>query len=49
MRILPSAPIEPSVAAVPGSGWSLNFGTIPSGNGSGEGGFVMTNGLVIAY
>jgi hypothetical protein len=38
-----------SSAAVPGAGWSLNFGAIPSGNGSGEGGFVMPNGLAICY
>ena len=38
-----------SASAIPGAGWSLNFGAIPvSGNGSGEGGFVMTNGLFIA-
>jgi hypothetical protein len=35
--------------AIPGAGWSLNFGAIPSGNGFGEGGFVMPNGLVIAW
>ena len=38
-----------SAGAVPGAGWSLNFGTIPSGNGAGEGGYVMTNGIVIAW
>ena len=39
-----------SAGAVPGAGWSLNFGAIPaSGNGGGEGGFVMPNGLVIAW
>ena len=38
-----------SATAVPGAGWSLNFGAIPaSGNGGGEGGFVMTNGIVVA-
>ena len=35
--------------AVPGAGWSLNFGAIPSGNGAGDGGFVMPNGIVIAW
>ena len=40
----------PSAGAVPGAGWSLNFGAIPaSGNGNGEGGFVMANGIVIAW
>ena len=38
-----------SAAAVPGAGWSLNFGALPSGNGAGEGGFVMPGGLVIAW
>ena len=39
-----------SAGAVPGAGWSLNFGAIPtSGNGAGEGGFVLPNGLVIAW
>ena len=38
-----------AAAAVPGAGWSLNFGAVPTGNGSGEGGFVMPNGLVIAW
>ncbi len=33
-----------------GAGWSLNFGAIPTGGyGAGEGGFVMTNGMVIAW
>ncbi|MEI7908681.1 MAG: CotH kinase family protein [Verrucomicrobiota bacterium] len=30
-------------------GWSLNVGPIPTGNGSGEGGFVMANGLIVAF
>lgn len=30
-------------------GWALNVGPIPEGNGDGEGGFVMANGLVIAF
>ena len=38
-----------SAGSVPGAGWSLNFGAIPSGNGAGEGGFVMTGGLTIAF
>ena len=39
-----------SAGDVPGAGWSLNFGTIPtSGNGTGEGGFVMPGGLSIAW
>ena len=39
-----------SAGAVPGAGWSLNFGAVPtSGNGAGEGGFVMTGGLSIAW
>lgn len=38
-----------SATAVPGAGWSLNFGAIPSGNGTGEGGFVMPGGIVIAW
>ena len=40
----------PDVYSLPGAGWSLNFGAIPaSGNGNGEGGFVMSNGIVIAW
>ena len=38
-----------SALVVPGAGWSLNFGAIPSGNGAGEGGFVMPNGIFIAW
>ncbi|MEO7318562.1 MAG: CotH kinase family protein, partial [Chthoniobacteraceae bacterium] len=38
-----------SPAAVPGAGWSLNFGAIPSGYGTGDGGFSMPNGIVIAW
>ena len=38
-----------TASAVPGAGWSLNFGVLPSGNGAGEGGFVMPNGIVIAW
>ena len=38
-----------SAGAVPGAGWSLNFGAIPAGNGTGEGGFVMPNGIVMAW
>ena len=38
-----------SATATPGAGWSLNFGAIPTGFGFGEGGFVMPNGLVIAW
>ena len=39
-----------SASAIPGAGWSLNFGVLPvSGNGGGEGGFVMTNGIVVAW
>ena len=44
-----------SAGAVPGAGWSLNFGEIipnsgiPNGNGAGEGGFVMSGGLTIAW
>jgi len=30
-------------------GWALNVGPIPDGNGDGEGGYVMANGLVIAF
>ena len=33
----------------PADGWSLNIGPIPAGNGGGEGGFVMTGGLFIAF
>ena len=35
--------------AGPGAGWSLNFGATPTGNGGGEGGFVMPNGITIAW
>ncbi len=39
-----------SAGAVPGAGWSLNFGAVPTtGNGTGEGGFVMTGGLSMAW
>ena len=38
-----------SATPPPGAGWSLNFGAIPSGNGVGDGGFVMPNGIVIAW
>ena len=38
-----------NVGTIPGAGWSLNFGTIPTGNGVGEGGFVMPNGIVMAW
>ena len=38
-----------TAGAIPGAGWSLNFGAIPSGNGAGEGGFVMPSGIVIAW
>jgi hypothetical protein len=33
----------------PADGWSINFGNIPAGFGGGEGGFVMTNGLAVAF
>ena len=33
----------------PADGWTLNFGAIPAGNGDGEGGFVMTGGIVISF
>jgi len=36
-------------SGTPADGISFNFGAIPAGNGSGEGGFVMSNGLVIAW
>ena len=36
--------------SLPGAGWSLNFGAVPaSGNGAGDGGFVMPNGIVVAW
>ena len=36
--------------SLPGAGWSLNFGAVPaSGNGAGDGGFVMANGIVVAW
>ena len=39
-----------SATAIPGAGWSFNFGAIPvSGDGSGEGGFTMPNGITIAW
>jgi CotH kinase protein/Lamin Tail Domain/Fn3 associated len=34
----------------PGSGWSLNFGAIPAaGNGSGDIGFSMANGMTVSF
>lgn len=33
----------------PADGWALNVGPIPAGNGDGEGGYVMSGGLVIAF
>ncbi|MDB6080155.1 MAG: hypothetical protein JWO82_3902, partial [Akkermansiaceae bacterium] len=33
----------------PADGWALNIGPIPAGNGDGEGGYVMSGGLVIAF
>src|SRR5678815_5752535 len=38
-----------SASGTPADGYSLNFGPIPAGNGGGEGGYVMPNGLVIAW
>ncbi|MEO8351069.1 MAG: CotH kinase family protein, partial [Chthoniobacteraceae bacterium] len=35
--------------ATPADGWSLSVGDIPAGNGDGEGGFPIANGLVIAW
>ena len=35
--------------AAPGEGVSFSFGAIPSNNGTGEGGFVMANGLSIVW
>jgi hypothetical protein len=36
-------------SGTPADGFSLNFGALPTDNGGGEGGFVMPNGLVIAW
>ena len=41
--------VRMSANGTPADGWSLNFGNVPAGDGSGEGGFVMPNGLVIAW
>lgn len=41
--------VQMSTTATAADGWSLNFGAVPAGNGSGEGGFVMPKGLVIAW
>ena len=39
-----------NATATPGAGWSLNFGAVPaSGDGDGEGGFVMPHGITIAW
>lgn len=38
-----------SIFTTPADGWALNVGPIPAGDGSGEGGFVMAGGLVIAF
>ena len=36
-------------SGLPGAGWSLSFGALPSGNGNGDGGFAMTGGLTVAW
>jgi hypothetical protein len=38
-----------TTTGTPAEGWSLNVGPVPAGNGDGEGGFVMPQGLVIAF
>ncbi len=38
-----------STAGNPADGFSVNFGAIPEGNGGGEGGFAMADGLFIAW
>lgn len=35
--------------SLPGSGWALNFGAIPAGNGSGDVGYTMSGGMVISF
>ncbi len=42
--------MEKSGTGAPGTGWSLNFGPVPSsGNGSGDLGFSMPGGLVLSF
>jgi hypothetical protein len=38
-----------TTSSVPGGGWALNFGAIPTGEGSGNSGFAMANGLVLSF
>ena len=41
--------VRMSASSTPADGWSLNVGPIPGGTGGGEGGFAMSQGLVIAF
>jgi len=41
--------VQMAATGTPAEGWSVNFGAIPSGNGAGDGGFVMPKGIVIAW
>jgi hypothetical protein len=41
--------VRMSASGTPADGWSLTVGAIPDGNGSGEGGYVVSKGLVIAF
>ncbi|MFN0129403.1 MAG: lectin-like domain-containing protein, partial [Verrucomicrobiales bacterium] len=44
-----SLKVRMTAAGPPADGWSLNLGPIPAGTGTGEGGFVMSQGLTIAF
>jgi CotH kinase protein/Lamin Tail Domain/Fn3 associated len=42
--------MQRTTTGAPGAGWTLSFGAIPAtGNGSGDLGFAMTNGIVISF
>ena len=41
--------VRMTAGGTPADGWSLNVGPIPAGDGGGEGGYAMNNGLVIAW
>ena len=38
-----------NATAVPGAGWALNFGPLPSDNGAGPNGFTMAGGLAVGF
>jgi hypothetical protein len=38
-----------SASVVPGAGWALNFGPLPTDNGAGPNGFTMAGGLAVGF